>query len=155
MNECRYDERLKLRWGIYTPRIHWITRGTGTPKDKDEVNRREVCERNGWVCVLEVIDTPSRLRLTRKSAALARMLPTLDLSCAETAARRKSKSPLVECASWTLETAKKRSVSQWAGKNKSRALRPNPLESLKICWLIIRNWIIPVGPIFSLHPAMV
>jgi hypothetical protein len=24
-----------------------ITRGTGTPKDKDEVNRREVCECDG------------------------------------------------------------------------------------------------------------
>jgi hypothetical protein len=35
-----------------------------------------------------VIGAPSRLRLTRKAAALARMLPTLDLSCAETAARR-------------------------------------------------------------------
>jgi hypothetical protein len=26
--------------------IHWVARGTGTPKDKDEVNRRKVCE---WV----------------------------------------------------------------------------------------------------------
>jgi hypothetical protein len=25
-------------------RIHWVTRGTGTPKDRDEVNKREVCE---------------------------------------------------------------------------------------------------------------
>jgi len=23
---------------------HWVGRGTGTPKDKDEVNRQEVCE---------------------------------------------------------------------------------------------------------------
>ena len=28
-------------------RIHWVDRGTGTPKDKDEVNRREVCECDG------------------------------------------------------------------------------------------------------------
>ena len=24
--------------------IHWVGRGTGTPEDRDEVNRREVCE---------------------------------------------------------------------------------------------------------------
>jgi hypothetical protein len=27
--------------------IHWVARGTGTPKDKDEVNKREVCECDG------------------------------------------------------------------------------------------------------------
>jgi hypothetical protein len=26
------------------PHIHWVARGTGTPKDRDEVNKREVCE---------------------------------------------------------------------------------------------------------------
>jgi hypothetical protein len=24
--------------------MHWVARGTGTPKDKDEVNKREACE---------------------------------------------------------------------------------------------------------------
>jgi hypothetical protein len=24
--------------------IHWVARGTGIPKDRDEVNRQEVCE---------------------------------------------------------------------------------------------------------------
>jgi hypothetical protein len=33
--------------GFYTPRIHWVARGTGTPKDKDEVNKRAVCECDG------------------------------------------------------------------------------------------------------------
>ena len=28
-------------------RIHWVTRGTGTPKDKDEVSRRDVYECDG------------------------------------------------------------------------------------------------------------
>jgi hypothetical protein len=37
----------KLSRGIYTPRIQWVTRGTGTPKDEDEVNRQEVCECDG------------------------------------------------------------------------------------------------------------
>ena len=27
--------------------IHWVVRGTGTPKDRDEVNKREVCECDG------------------------------------------------------------------------------------------------------------
>jgi hypothetical protein len=29
------------------PHIHWVARGTGTPKDRDEVNKREVCECDG------------------------------------------------------------------------------------------------------------
>ncbi len=48
--------------------------GTGTPKDRDEVNRREVCECDGWVCDFEVIGVPSRLRVTRKTTVLTRML---------------------------------------------------------------------------------
>ncbi len=44
-----------LRWEIYTTRIHWVDRGTGTPKDKDEVNRGDVCECDGWVCVFKVV----------------------------------------------------------------------------------------------------
>ena len=28
-------------------RIHWVARGTGTLKDKDEVSKREVCECDG------------------------------------------------------------------------------------------------------------
>ena len=73
--ECRCDERLKTKTEestrlAYTgllgelehlkietrlidekfasvSRIHWIARGTGTPKDRDEVNRRDVCECDG------------------------------------------------------------------------------------------------------------
>ncbi len=37
------------RWGIYAPHIHWVARGTGTPKDRDDVSRRDVCECDGWV----------------------------------------------------------------------------------------------------------
>jgi hypothetical protein len=39
--ECRYDERLKTKSEKFT---HLTFRGTGTPKDKDEVNRRDVRE---------------------------------------------------------------------------------------------------------------
>jgi hypothetical protein len=48
--ECRCDERLKTKAEvsmIYTSHIHWVDRGTETPKDKDEVNRRDVCECDG------------------------------------------------------------------------------------------------------------
>jgi hypothetical protein len=49
------------------PRIHWVARGTGTPKDRDEVIRREVCECDGWVCFLEVVycESIKRERKTR------------------------------------------------------------------------------------------
>jgi len=53
-------------------------------KDKTYVdNRREVFERVWWVCVLEVIVAPSRLRLTRKAAAFARVLPTFSILVSE------------------------------------------------------------------------
>ena len=32
------DYKLKL---IYTPHTHWVVRGTGTPKDRDEINSQE------------------------------------------------------------------------------------------------------------------
>ncbi len=38
------DYKLKLR---KVPLLHWVGRGTGTPKDIDEVNNREVCECDG------------------------------------------------------------------------------------------------------------
>jgi hypothetical protein len=90
-----------------------------TPKDRDEVNRREVCECNGWVCDLEVIGTASRLRFIRKSDALARIDETRDLTIEEKAARRKWKNtPIFDCADWTPEAAKKRSASRWGCTNK-------------------------------------
>ena len=63
-------------WEIYTSHIHGVVRGTGTPKDREEVNKRDVCECDGWVCVLEVIGDPSILSVTRKVADLVRVLPT-------------------------------------------------------------------------------
>jgi hypothetical protein len=49
MYECRCDERPKTIVEEFTrsTHIHWVTRGTGTPKDRDENNRREVCECDG------------------------------------------------------------------------------------------------------------
>jgi hypothetical protein len=43
------DYKLKL-WKLHTSHtLHWVGRGTGTPKDRDEVNNREVCECDGRV----------------------------------------------------------------------------------------------------------
>ena len=43
------------------------------------------------MCDLEAIGAPSIFKTIRSAAALGRMLPTLDLSCEENAARRKWK----------------------------------------------------------------
>jgi hypothetical protein len=95
-------------WGIYTSRMTSVGHGTGTPKYRDEVNRRDVSEWDGWVCVLDVIDTPSILRLTRKPATLTRVLPTLSLRWRRNSTHRKWKSPpLVDWGGNTPETVKK------------------------------------------------
>jgi hypothetical protein len=99
--------------------IHWVARGTGIPKDRVEVNRREVCECDEWVCDLDVMDAPSKLSVIRKAATFARARPTLLLNCWAKAAWRKWNWPRSCCASWTPEAEKKRSVSRWACKNKS------------------------------------
>ncbi len=65
----RWKTKNKI-WGIYTTRIHWVDRGTGTPKDKDDVNSRDVHECDGWLCVLEMMDTPSKLRVINKESLL-------------------------------------------------------------------------------------
>jgi hypothetical protein len=59
-SECRCDERLKTKTEesthiVYTGSLGDF-RGTGTPKDNDEVNRREVCECDG-----------SRVKMSRKN----------------------------------------------------------------------------------------
>jgi hypothetical protein len=83
--ECRCDERLKTKNEEstrlrYTGLLRALEHLTW---NKDEVNRREVCECDGWVCVLEVIGTPSMLRLTRKASVLVRVLPTFPFNYSE------------------------------------------------------------------------
>ena len=39
--------------------IHWVTRGTGTPKDRDEANRREFWVCDGWVYHPEAVGVSS------------------------------------------------------------------------------------------------
>ena len=107
IRECRCDERLKA-WG------------TGTPKDRDEVNKREVCECDGWVCDLDDTGTSSIFKIIRNTTVLVRMLPSFDLICEEKSVRRKWNWSLVDYVSWTPEVAKKRSVSRWSCKNRRR-----------------------------------
>ena len=63
------------------------------------------------MCDLDDTGESSTFRVILSAAALARMLPTLDLRFEEKAARLKWNWPLVDCANGTPETAKKRSVS--------------------------------------------
>jgi hypothetical protein len=56
---------------------------------KDDVNKREVCECDGYVCDLEAMGDPSIFNVIHSDVTLARMLPTLDLSCEEKTERRK------------------------------------------------------------------
>ncbi len=93
--------------------IHWIGRGAGTPKDRDEVDRRKVYECDGCVCDLEVIGDPSRLRLIRKTTTLVRIDETRDLNIEEKDTCRKWKNtPIFDCVDCTPEVAKNRSVSR-------------------------------------------
>ncbi len=105
---------------IYTPRIHWVTRGTGAPKDRDEFNKREVCKCDGWGCDLDARGAPSIFRIIRSDAVWVRIFQHLDFSYEENSALRKWNCPQSCCASWTPEAAKKRSVSRWACKNGRR-----------------------------------
>jgi hypothetical protein len=49
--ECHCDARLQTKTkrftGLSYTGFKWVGRGTGTPKDKDEVNKREVGECEG------------------------------------------------------------------------------------------------------------
>jgi hypothetical protein len=47
ISEYWCDERLKTKTEESNRLSHWVVRRTGTPKDKDEVNRREVFECDG------------------------------------------------------------------------------------------------------------
>jgi hypothetical protein len=61
------DYKLKLRDLRASHTL--VGRGTGTPKDKDEVNKREVCECEGWVRDLDAIGAPSRLTSSMRNSA--------------------------------------------------------------------------------------
>ncbi len=48
IDDCRCDERLKDTGERSTRLTHWVPRGTGTPQDKDKVNRRVLVNLQPW-----------------------------------------------------------------------------------------------------------
>jgi hypothetical protein len=90
-----------------TSQSHTHPSHSQTSRHRDEVNRREVCECDGWVCDLDMMGAPSKLSVIRKPAVSARARSTLFLSWSEKTARRKWNWPRSVCASWTPEDTKK------------------------------------------------
>jgi hypothetical protein len=72
---------------VYQRKTHTHNGSNVEPKDRDEVNRREVWELDGWVWDLEAIVVSSIFKFTRKSVVLVMMLLTFDLSFEENAVR--------------------------------------------------------------------
>jgi hypothetical protein len=55
---------------------------------RDDLDRPEVCECDGWMCDRDVIDVSSTFNVIRSVVTLVRMLSILDLTCEENAAWR-------------------------------------------------------------------
>jgi hypothetical protein len=85
--ECRSDERLKTKGEEST--FLTYTGFLGELEHLKIETRLDVSECDEWVCVLEVIGSPSIFKLIRKFAALTRFRPTLFWSCETKDARRK------------------------------------------------------------------
>jgi hypothetical protein len=71
--------------------IHWVPRQNKleTPKEKDEVNKREVYECDGRARDPDGMVDPPTLKPTLKAEALVRAPPTIVSSCEENAEVRK------------------------------------------------------------------
>jgi hypothetical protein len=71
--------------------IHWVLRQNKleTPKEKDEVNKREVHECDGRERDPDAMVAPPTPKPTRKVETLTRAPPTIVSSCEENAALRK------------------------------------------------------------------
>ncbi len=67
------------------PRIHWVARQNKleTPKEKDEVNKRDVHECDGRGRDLDVMLAPPTPKSTHQAETLARAPPTIASSCEE------------------------------------------------------------------------
>jgi hypothetical protein len=60
--------------------IHWVGRQNKleTPKEKDEVNKREVHEYDGWERDPDTMVVPPTPKPTLKNESLVRVSPTID-----------------------------------------------------------------------------
>ena len=72
------------------PHIHWVARQNKleTPKEKDEVNKREVHEYDVRTHDPDAMVVPPTPKPTYKAEALARVPPTIASSCKGNAALR-------------------------------------------------------------------
>ncbi len=85
---CRCDERLtgKTEWStrlVYTG-LPW---GTTTPKDREEVNKLNVSECDGWVCDFDTTGTSLIFKIIRSVTVLARILTIFYFMWEENVAR--------------------------------------------------------------------
>jgi hypothetical protein len=104
--------------------IHWVARQhkLEIPRDKDEVNKREIHECDGRAHDPGTMVAPLTPKTTRKAEALSWTSPTIAFCREEDAALRKWTCPRYCCASCILETKTK--VGSTAAK--APALRTNP-----------------------------
>ena len=81
--------------------IHWVARQNKleTPKEKDEVNKREVHECDVSTHDPDAMVVPPTPKSTRKAEALTRAPPTIASSCEGNAALKKWHVPQLCCAS--------------------------------------------------------
>jgi hypothetical protein len=83
------------------PHIYWVARQNKleTPKEKDEVNKREVHECDVRTRDPDTMVVPPTSKPTFKTEALARAPPTITSSCEENAALKKWHLSRLCCAS--------------------------------------------------------
>jgi hypothetical protein len=94
--------------------IHWVARQNklGVPRDKDEVNKREIHEYDGRAHDPDTMATPPTPKPTFKAEALVREPPTIVSRREEDAALRKWSLSRYCCASCILETKTKSEAPQ-------------------------------------------
>jgi len=87
-------------------RIHWVARQNKleTPKEKDEVDKREVHKYDGRVRDPDAMVDPPTPKPTWKAETLVRAPSTMVSSCEENAAQRKWPVPRLCCANINPET---------------------------------------------------
>jgi hypothetical protein len=105
--------------------IHWVTRQNKLeiPRDKDEVNKREIYECDGRAHDPGTMVAPLTPKLTRKTEALVRTSPTIVLCHEEDTTLRKRPLTRYCCARCILETKTK--VGSTAAKAPAPHTHPN------------------------------
>jgi hypothetical protein len=122
------------------PHIHWVARQNKLeiPRDKDEVNKREIHECEGRTHDPDTMAAPLTPKPTRKAEALARAPPTIASCSEEDAALRKWPLPRYCCASCILGSKTK--VGSTAAKAPAPHINPNINEA-------------PTAPKSHTHPS--